>query len=85
MRLGQREASTRRGATTKCLWSSGHAKLCGGYKRGRNINKEIAHEGDRLLHTYGQPYRAKYAGQGRALRQVVSPQVRAYTMRITLQ
>jgi hypothetical protein len=31
-----------------------------------------------------EAYRAKYAGQGRALRQVVSPQVRAYTMRITL-
>lgn len=32
-----------------------------------------------------QAYRAKYAGQGTALRQVVSPQVRAYTMRINLQ
>jgi hypothetical protein len=28
-------------------------------------------------------YRAKYAGQGPALRQAVSPQVRAHTMRIT--
>jgi hypothetical protein len=32
-----------------------------------------------------EAYRAKYADQGGALRQVVSPQVRAYTMRVTLQ
>ena len=30
-----------------------------------------------------EAYRAKYAGQGTALRQAVSPQVRARTMRIT--
>jgi hypothetical protein len=30
-----------------------------------------------------EAYRAKYAGQGWALREVVSPQVRARTMRIT--
>jgi hypothetical protein len=32
-----------------------------------------------------QAYRAKYAGQGTALRQAVSPQVREHTMRITPQ
>jgi hypothetical protein len=31
-----------------------------------------------------EAYRDKYGGQGTALRQVVSPQVRAQTMRITL-
>jgi hypothetical protein len=32
-----------------------------------------------------EAYRTKYAGQGSALRQMVSAQVRAYTMRVTLQ
>jgi hypothetical protein len=32
-----------------------------------------------------EAYRAKYAGQGTALREVVSPQARAYTMRVILQ
>jgi hypothetical protein len=32
-----------------------------------------------------EAYRAKYADQGAAVRQVVSPQVRAHTMRVTLQ
>ncbi len=32
-----------------------------------------------------EAYSAKYAGQGIALRQVVSPQVRSHTMRITPQ
>jgi hypothetical protein len=30
-----------------------------------------------------EAYHAKYAGQGRALRRVLSPRVRAYTMRLT--
>jgi hypothetical protein len=37
---------------------------------------------DAINRTVDEAYRAKYAGQGRALRQVVSPQVRAHTMRI---
>jgi len=32
-----------------------------------------------------EAYRAKYAGQGAALNQMVKPQARAYTMRITPQ
>jgi hypothetical protein len=32
-----------------------------------------------------EAYRAKYAGQGTALRQAVSPRVRTHTMRVTSQ
>jgi hypothetical protein len=32
-----------------------------------------------------EAYRAKYAGQGTALNQMVAPEARAYTMRITLR
>jgi hypothetical protein len=38
--------------------------------------------GEAINRKVDEAYRAKYAGRGRALRQVVSPQVRAYAMRI---
>ncbi|HXA32469.1 MAG TPA: DUF2255 family protein [Acidimicrobiales bacterium] len=44
-----------------------------------NLNDEA------IKHDVDAAYRTKYVGQGMALRQVVSAQVRAYAMRITLQ